>query len=123
MAGTGARGEMTFKAGDREVTVLYTNRALAGAEKRIGKGIVAVAQGLVDGSSGLGDIAILLQVGMEASRVDTKAGGNQVSLDQAYAVMDLAGFAGVASPVMEAVAAVLGYTNGAEAGSAPDPNA
>jgi len=60
-------------------------------------------------------VAILLQVGMEAARVDAKAGGNQVSLDQAYAVLDQAGFAAAASPVMEAVAAVLGYAGEAAA--------
>lgn len=121
MTGLGARGERTFKAGDREVTILFTNRALAGAEKRLGKGIVGVAQGLVNGASGIGDIAALLQVGMEAHRADIKAGGNQISEAQAYAALDQAGFATVAEAVMEAVAAVLSYSSDAETAEETDP--
>lgn len=117
---SGARGERSFSANGQTVTVLFTNRALAGAEKRLGKGIIGVAQGLVDGGSGLTEVAVLLQVGMEAARQDAKAGGRQVSLDDAYNVLDAAGFANVAGPVMEAVADVLGYT-GAAAEPA-DPN-
>ncbi len=126
MSGPGARGEQTFKAGEREVTVLFTNRALAGAEKRLGKGIVGVAQGLINGESGLSDVAILLQVGMEAHRADAKLGGSQISESQAFAVLDQAGFGEVAKAVMEAVAAVLGYSPAdegkAEEETAPGPN-
>lgn len=120
--GTGARGEETFKAGSREVTVLFTNRALAGAEKRLNKGIIGIAQGLIQGTTGISEVAVLLQVGMEASRVDTKTGGNQISLDQAYAVLDEAGFAAVAEPVMKAVAAVLGYTGEDKPENGSGPN-
>lgn len=121
MAGPGARGEVTFKAGDREVTVLFTNRALAGAEKRLGKGIVGVAQGLINGESGMADVAILLQVGMEAHRADAKLGGNQISESQAFAVLDQAGFGEVAKSVMEAVASVLGYQAEGETAEEPAP--
>lgn len=120
---TGARGEQTFQAGSREVTVLYTNRALAGAEKRLGKGIVGVAQGLLEGSSGLTEVAVLLQVGMEASRIDTKAGGRSVSLEDAYGILDRAGFGTVAAAVMQAVAAVLGYSGEPTPEDDPAPNA
>jgi hypothetical protein len=104
-----ARGERTFKSGSREVTVLFTNRALAGAEKRLGKGIIGIADGLLSGASGMAEIAVLLQVGMEAARVDARQGGQQISLEKAYDVLDEVGFAAVAQPVMEAVAAVLSY--------------
>jgi hypothetical protein len=104
-----ARGERTFKVGQREVTVLFTNRALANAEKRLGKGIIGIADGLLSGGSGMAEIAVLLQVGMDAARVDARAGGQQISLDRAYEVLDEAGFAAVAQPVMEAIAAVLAY--------------
>lgn len=105
-----ARGERTFQAAGRDVIVLFTNRALAGAEKRLGKGIIGIANGFMAGESGMAEMAVLLQVGMEAARVDARAGGRPVSLDDAYAVMDEVGFAVVAVPVMEAVAAVLSYT-------------
>lgn len=125
MSGSGARGERTFQVGGRTVTVLYTNRALAGAEKRLGKGIIGVAEGLLSGVSGMTEIAVLLQVGMEAARVDTKLGGSQISLDAAFEVLDKAGFGSVAAPVMEAIADVLSYkvdeTNVIENGDS-DPN-
>lgn len=120
---TGARGERTFRANGREVTVLFTNRALAGAERRLGKGIVGVAQGLLDGASGLTEVAILLQTGMEASRIDSKVGGRSVTMDEAYQVLDQAGFGAVSGAVMEAVAAVLGYSGEAASDAEPDPNA
>lgn len=110
-----ARGESTFRANGREVTVLFTNRALAGAEQRLKKGIIGISQGLLNGETGLTEIAVLLQVGMEAARVDARAGGRQVSLDDAYKVLDDAGFAAVAAPVLMAVAEVLSYAAGEDA--------
>lgn len=125
----GARGERTFQAGPNQVTVLFTNRALANAEKRLGKGIIAIAQGLVSGQTELGDIVVLLHVGMEAARVDSRSTGRSISMDDAYRVIDDAGFAAVAGPVLESVAEVLGYSadDGAIEGTAqvegPDPKA
>lgn len=118
-----ARGERTFQAGDKSVTVLFTNRALANVERTLGKGIVGVAQGLLDGRSGLTEVAILLQAGMEAARIDARAGGAKVTLTDAYDVLDLIGFSTVASPVMEAVAAVLGYSAPDDAIEMIDPKA
>lgn len=121
-----ARGERTFSAGSKEVTVLFTNRALATVEARLKKGIIGVAEGLVSGASGIADVAVLLQAGMEAHRIDAKLGGRSVSMDDAYKVLDKAGFAAVASPVMEAVAAVIGYKGEADEAvtesDEPDPN-
>lgn len=105
----GARGEGTIQAGDREVSVLFTNRALADAEKAIGRGIIGVAQGFQDGRSGVGDVAHLLQAGMEAARRDERRGGRSVTIQDAYEVLDKAGFTAVANAVMLAVAAVLEY--------------
>jgi hypothetical protein len=119
----GARGEGTISANGTEVHVLFTNRALATAQQSLGRGIVAVAQGFSDGSSGIIEVATLLQVGMEAARRDSRAGGRPVRLDDAYDVMDEVGFAGVASVVMEAVAAVLGYSgDGLHEDEDADPN-
>lgn len=98
---TGARGEATIKAGERDVTILLTNRALVEAEKKLGKPITQV--------SGIGDIAQLLQAGMEAYRRESRGSGRVVSMDDAYAAMDAAGFAAVAAAVGDAMAAVLGY--------------
>lgn len=128
-ANQGARGERTFQAGERTVTVLFTNRALVGAEKRLGKGVIGVAEGLLSGATGLSEVAVLLHVGMEAARLDARAGGRQVSMDEAYEVLDAGGFGTVAAEVLKAVSAVLSYTaepnivEGVASGLDTDPNA
>jgi hypothetical protein len=116
---TGARGEATIQAGDREVTVLFTNRALAEAEARMGKNFGAVARDLADGNFGMNEIAHLLRVGMEGARREARDGRRAISLDDAFDVLDAAGLATVASSVMEAIAAVLGYSS--ENGSGLEP--
>lgn len=105
----GARGEATIQAGEREVRILFTNRALAEAEGQIGKSIIGVAQGFTEGTTGIGDIAHLLRAGMEAARRDAHAGGKVVTLKDAFQVLDEAGFSAVTVAVMEAVAAVLSF--------------
>lgn len=119
---SGARGETTIQVGEDEVRVLFTNRALAEAERRLGKSIIGVAQGFADGSSGVIETMHVLRAGMEAARRDAREGGRPVTLNAAYDVLDTAGFTAVAAAVMEAVAAVLGY-DGAEEEPDDDPNA
>jgi hypothetical protein len=109
-----ARGEGTIQANGTAVTVLFTNRALAEAETAIGRGIIGVAQGFQDGRSGVGDVAQLLRAGMEAARRDERRGGRAVTLQDAYEVLDAAGFTATANVVMTAVAAVLGYSGEVE---------
>jgi hypothetical protein len=121
-----ARSEGTIQANGAdgrptEVTVLFTNRALAEAEAAIGRGIIGVAQGFRDGRSGVGDVAQLLRAGMEAARRDQRRGGRVVTLLDAYRVLDEAGFTAVAEVVMTAVAEVLGYS-GEKAEEEADPN-
>ena len=116
----GARGEVTIQLADREVTVLFTNRALGGVEQKIGRSILALAQGLADGGTGIGEVVILLQAGMEAARRDAREPGPAVALNTAYDVMDEAGFGQVAAAVMEAIGAVLTWGTSSED---EDPNA
>lgn len=112
---TGARGEAVIEAGDREVPVLMTNRAIAVAEEQTGKSILEILEGYyADGKSGMRELAYLLRAGMESARRDARIGGRPVSLPQAYEVLDEVGFAKVAEAVMMAVAAVLSYGTEAE---------
>lgn len=106
---TGARGEVTLQVGEREVPILFTNRALANAERAIGRTVLEIVRSATEGAMGVGDTAALLQAGMEAARRDRKAGGMQVTVDDAYAVMDEAGFAVVGPALLEGLVAVLGY--------------
>jgi len=68
-----ARGERVITAGEREVQVLFTNRALAGAEKELGRGVFDVLQGFQNGGP-LNDVVVLLRPGMEAARKDARVG-------------------------------------------------
>jgi hypothetical protein len=108
----GARGEATIQAGEREVYVLLTNRALAEVEGELRQSIIAVAQGLTDGTCGITEVVHLLRAGMEAARRDAHAGGSVVSLNDAFQVLDEAGFAVVTIAVMEAASAVLSFGTG-----------
>lgn len=117
-----AKGEGTIQAGEREVRVFFNNRALAQAEEATGKSIVALANGFSDGSVGIGDLAQLLRVGMDAARRELRLGGPAVRMTDAYEVLDWAGFAAVATAVMESVAAVLGYSAGDDDDGDGDPN-
>lgn len=105
----GARGTGVILVGDREVHVLFTNRALAEVEQRLGRSILAVAQGLAEGSTGITEIVVLLRAGMEAARRDAREPGPAVALNTAYDVLDHAGFGPVAAVVMEAVGTVLAW--------------
>lgn len=106
---TGARGEGIIQSGETEYRVLFTNRALAEAESATSKSIIAIAQGFASGMTGIGDVAHMLTVGLEAARRDTNAGGRTYTVADAYRIMDKVGFADVARVVMEAVSAVLRF--------------
>lgn len=103
------RCERVIQADEREVRLLFTNRALADIEALTGKSIIALANGFTDGSSGITEVAQVLRAGMEAARRDGNTGGKAVSIQDAYDVMDAAGFTTVATVVMAAVAEVIGY--------------
>lgn len=117
----GARGEATIEAGDREVAVLYTNRALAEAEEQIGKSIIETSQGFAEGKIKVSDVAHLLRAGMEAARRDARTGGRPVSMPAVFEVLDEVGLVAVAEVVMIAVAEVLTYGTDAEVDDLPNP--
>lgn len=104
-----ARVGKIIQAGEREVKVLFTNRALAEAEQACGKSVIGIVNGLANGGSGIGEVASLLKAGMEAYRRDAKEGSKAISINDAYEVMDEAGFEAVTTVVMTAVAEVISY--------------
>jgi len=116
----GAEGEVveTYQA-------LYTTRALADAEARLGKSVGLAISGFATGKSGIREIAILLQAGMEANRRASKAGGNPVSFDDACDVLDVVGLTPAANVIGPAITAVLQYgleTEGFAQEEAPEKN-
>ncbi len=106
---SGARGRGLLQAGEREIAILFTNRALAAAERQLGKSVLAVAEGFAGGESGITDVVYLLRAGMEAARRDARVGGKAIALPEAFEVLDAMGFVQVAAVVMETLAEVLAY--------------
>ena len=104
----GARGEATIQAGEHEVQILFTNRALAEVETQLKRSIISVAQGFVEGTAGVTECVHLLRAGMQAARRDAHVSG-MVPLGDAFQVLDEAGFSAVTQAVMEAVSAVLSF--------------
>lgn len=106
---SGARGGATLEVEGKSYTLLFTNRALADAERATGKAITALLQEAMQGALGIGDLASLLHVGMEASRRDERRGGRSHTMSDAWEIMDALGMTKVAAAVYEAVAEVIGY--------------
>lgn len=106
----GPRGESRILLPDGgEITVLFTNRALAEAETALNKSVLQLARQAADGGIGIGDIAQLLAVGMEYARRDAGIPGPRLNLSDAYRVLDAVGFVAAAQAVLESLAAVLSY--------------
>lgn len=115
---TGARGEATIVLEDGdEVQILFTNRALASAERALDRSILGVLQGVRDGTTRISEVALIMRSGMEAARRDSKAGGRPITINDAWDLMDAVGFSESTAKVMAAVAAVIAY----EVGSEDDP--
>jgi len=110
----GARGESVIHTSNGEIYLLFTNRAILTAEKQLGKGILGVLDGFVNGSSGYTDLVALLRAGRDAARMDNRGSGRPVSNNDALDVIDQVGFAAAITPVMEALAAVISYDAGNE---------
>lgn len=99
-------GFKTIIAGDRDIPIYYTNRAIANAERLMKKGIIGVLSGFQQGESGVAEVAILLQSGMQEARRVNRVPG-RVTLNDAYKILDDLGFSAVAADVFEAVGDVL----------------
>jgi CubicO group peptidase (beta-lactamase class C family) len=105
----GPRGEVTFELAGKTHTILLTNRVLASVEKATGKSVLQLARGSVDETFGMNDAATMLRAGLEAGRVDAQAGGPQVTMADAWDVLNGLGFVRVMQLLMTALAAVLQF--------------
>lgn len=104
-----ARSEKYLTTERGEIKILFTNRALAEAEERMGKSVIQLATDFESGGTGITEIAILLRAGMEAARRENRSGSRPVTLNDAYDVLDEVGFTKVTTEVMTALAEVLSY--------------
>jgi len=102
----------------QEFRALFTTRALADAEAKIGKSMSQVLGGFATGRSGVREISLLLQAGMEAHRRSAGTGKDPVSYDEACDVIDLVGLTPTAEAINKAIVAVFNYRTPPE----PEPS-
>ena len=127
----GARKEAILHARDEDGVVveeyraLYTTQALADAEIRMGKSVSEALGGFVTGKSGVREVALLLQSGLEADRRATGSGKTPVSFNRACEVLDMVGLTPAAKAIGDAITAVLqhGETPEEDLQAEDDPNA
>ncbi len=111
----GARGEGFLEIQDEDgevlerVVLLYTNQALADGERATGRTMLQLLQSAQREDMGVGDVAQLLLVGMEAARRETRSSGHGYSIRDAYRVLDALGFTQVAAVVYSAIAEAFAY--------------
>lgn len=113
----GARGEEYIDTEGQQYPVLFTNRALAEAERLLGKGIMQIAMAI--DNIAVTDVARLAVIGLEHARKDRKDARRSYTLDDAYGLLDEFGVVPVATAVYNAMAAVLNYERGG--GADPQP--
>ena len=105
------RGERILETEDGEIRILFTNQALAEAEQRMGKSVLAVARDLVNNQSGVIEVAHLLRTGIQSANNNGRV-KSSVSLHQAYKIMDEVGFTVVMKAVLEAMTDVSDENEG-----------
>lgn len=118
MAGARGEGYIQREDGDR-LPVLFTNRALAEAEKALGKTIMQLVAAMGVNALGIADTAQLLAIGLEHARRETRSRPQSYTINDAFAILDELGFGTVAAEVFSAVAAVLAYSGSKEKADNP----
>ncbi len=108
--GAGARGEAFLQAGDQSYPILFTNRAIFRAERVTGKPILQIASTISEMTLSMGDLVQLLLVGLEGGRRDARDGSRPYALNDAWDILDTAGFRAALVAVFEALAEVLSYS-------------
>lgn len=111
---TGARGEAVVECGGRSYPVLFTNRALAEAEKALGKPALQIGYDAQRGQVSVGDTAELLRIGLEYGRRDAPWSHEPVRSPLAYEILDALGFQSAAVIVLNCLQEVLSYDPQAE---------
>jgi len=110
MPKTGARrGEGSIEVGDREYQIFFNNRALAEAERVLGKSMGVLANQISTGLMSVGEVADLLRIGVNAARREFRLRITLMNRDDALAIMDEIGFVPASQAVIEPLTEVLMY--------------
>lgn len=104
---TGARGEGYLELDGETYVILFTNRAIADAERATGK---SITQLLGEGDKlGIGDTAHLLAVGLEWGRREGRQQPAGYNSNDAWRLLEQLGFVACLEVVLTALVAVLEY--------------
>ena len=106
---TGARGEGYLELDGETYVILFTNRAIADAERATGKSILQLVNASQNDALGVGDLAHLLAVGLEWGRREGRQQGGAYNINDAWRLLDGLGFAVCLEVVLTALATVLAY--------------
>lgn len=116
---TGARGEGYLELDGETYAILFTNRALADAERATGKSVMQLMSAAQANAIGINDVVHLLAVGLEYARREGRTRPTGYNANDAWRLLDQLGFATVAAVVLEALAAVMSYRPGGRAEGSP----
>lgn len=120
---TGARGEGFIEFEGEQLSILFTNRALAEVEQATGKTVLQLAMGMKDGQVGMNEVAHLLHRGLEHGRREVNPGRKPYRITDMWGILDALGFVPVMRVVAIALSAVLSYRGDGAGGQGTDPMA
>ena len=115
----GARGEGILTVEGVEHRVLFTNRAMAEAERRTGRTISSLARAAAAGELTLNELVNLLVVGLEAAR-QSDHGAAVYTLQRAWDLMDSAGYMETMAVVIGAASEALTWSPAGAEGDSPN---
>ena len=116
---TGARGEGYLDLAGETYAILFTNQAIADAERATGKTIMRLLRGFSGDDIGVADVAALLQVGLQYARRERLGTASGNDTQNAWRLLNQLGFGTVAPIVMEALVAVINYRPKGESADPP----
>ena len=109
MAAGARRGEGLIEAGGKEYQLFFNNKALAEAERVLGKSMGVLATQISTGLMSIGEVADLIVVGANAARREFRTRAVMLNRDAALSIMDEIGFIPASQAVIEPLTEVLMY--------------
>ena len=109
MAAGARRGEGLIEAGGKEYQLFFNNKALAEAERAIGKSMGVLASQVSAGTFSVSETAALLRIGVNSARREFRLKIVPITLDDAFSIMDEVGFLVAGSAVIAPLTEVLVY--------------
>lgn len=111
-------GSTSFEFNGQTFRLLFSNRALADAEKMLGKSIPSIFKTIEN--VGFNDIAVMFFVGMDAAKRYYRLPGKRYSMNDTFQLMDEIGFIAITPIIAKAVGDVIQYKSELLSGDSED---